>query len=113
MEFKKYNWDNKRFREMHAQIIKNDLQNVSILSVTDLNESPALGYVNGLCDKLCGIMHNAAKKSCDVVKQKCKSQNKNKWWTSDCSAAGKRSRLFFSYLEICWTSFPRYSVSVL
>ena len=46
-------------------------------------------------DKLCGIMHNAAKKSCDVVKQKSKSQNKNKWWTSDCSAARKRSRLFF------------------
>ena len=40
-------------------------------------------------------MHNAAKNSCDVVKQKSKSQNKNKWWTSDCSAARKRSRLFF------------------
>ena len=66
-EFIKYNWDDKRFREMYAQIIKNDLQKVSILSVTDLNETSAPGYVNGLCDKLCGIMHNAAKKSYDVV----------------------------------------------
>ena len=43
------------------------------------------------------------------MKQKCKSRNKNKWWTSDCSAARKRSRLFFHI----WKSAGRPSQGIV
>ena len=106
----KMNWDDPQVRDAYSAALAKQLSSLHLVSPSSvLSHDSAIATLNSLASSLVSCMHNAAS-SCASADQSSAhpTRPRNSWWTSDCTTAKNRMRLFFRI----WKSLGRPSQGV-
>ena len=90
-------WDDTRVRARYTASLNDRLQAVRPIDARGVSSAEtAACYVNTLTSTLVSVMHEAASSCSERNSLRPPSRKQRHWWTSDCTVARDRTRLFFN-----------------
>lgn len=94
--FPRPKWESPEVLACYRETLCAKLDSVSVIDIQRLYSLPqATTAVNKAYDDLCGAMHDAAQCAVDATARAPRASFQKSWWSTDCSVARDRCRLFF------------------